>query len=813
MSEKVFINNDWQFYTTEDFANFQSVRIPHTCKELPLNYFSESEYQMLCFYKKTFIPSLEWQNKIVELTFEGVAQRAKVFLNGIQIAEHHCGYTAFSVELSEYLKFGEQNEICVHVDSRGNQNQPPFGNVVDYLTFGGIYRDVYFTVKNKVSFKDIFLHSIIDFSNDKSAKSTLCSKIEFNNKKPNLTVKQFLTECNTNSIVEIANFITQNTNQIEELKIPVNVKLWSTEMPNLYEVKTQLFDGEALLDEQTILFGFRQAVFKKDGFYLNNKKLKIRGLNRHQSFPYVGYAMPKSMQIMDANILKKELGLNAVRTSHYPQSHYFIEECDKLGLLVFTEIPGWQFIGDEEWKTQAIANTKAMIEQYRNHTSIVLWGVRINESDDCDEFYARTNKVAHETDPFRQTGGVRKDKKSSLLEDVYTYNDFVHSGKNVGCEPKAKITSNKNAPYLISEYNGHMFPTKAFDCEAHRTEHALRHAKVLDSVAGYSDIAGSFGWCFADYNTHKDFGSGDRICYHGVLDSFRNPKLAASVYACQQSKNPVLELNTTMDIGEHAAIIFGDNWIFTNADSVKMYKNGAFIKEYTAKDSPYKNLVAGPILLTDYIGDTLQQNEKYSPSVAKKLAKVLNAYGRYGFANLPISTYLQAAYAMVFGGVKMTDFYKLYGKYIGSWGDSSLEYKFEAIKDGKTVKTVVKKPMTKCFLKASVSSTELTEENTYDVAAIRICVVDENENLLNFANMPLSFATSGQIELIGPKSTCVQGGLGGTYVKTVGKSGIGTLIISCPNCAPVEIQFSASVKNGKNCDVDTMRVKFTKSFG
>lgn len=96
-----------------------------------------------------------------------------------------------------------------------------------------------------------------------------------------------------------------------------------------------------------------------------------------------------------------------------------------------------------------------------------------------------------------------------------------------------------------------MFPTKPFDDEEHRTEHAIRHANVLNAVAQEPDIAGSFGWCMFDYNTHKDFGSGDRICYHGVMDMFRNPKLAAAVYSSQQEDTPVLELSSSMDIGEH----------------------------------------------------------------------------------------------------------------------------------------------------------------------------------------------------------------------------------------------------------------------
>lgn len=168
-------------------------------------------------------------------------------------------------------------------------------------------------------------------------------------------------------------------------------------------------------------------MFKSDGLYLNSRKLKIRGLNRHQSFPYIGYAMPESMQIMDADILKYELGLNAVRTSHYPQSHAFIKRCDEIGLLVFTEMPGWQHIVREEWKNQACVNLKEMIVQYRNHPSIFMWGVRINESKDDNSFYTRTNAIAKALDPTRARAGVRANKRSHLLEDVYTYNDFSHA--------------------------------------------------------------------------------------------------------------------------------------------------------------------------------------------------------------------------------------------------------------------------------------------------------------------------------------------------------------------------------------------------
>ena len=135
-----------------------------------------------------------------------------------------------------------------------------------------------------------------------------------------------------------------------------------------------------------------------------------------------------------------------------------------------------------------------MILQYRNHPSIIIWGVRINESADDEEFYTRTNSLAHELDPSRQTGGVKASAKMQLLEDVYTYNDFSFDGKKPGCMKKKAVTPDMEKGYLVTEYNGHMYPTKTFDDEEHRCEHAMRHVKVLDAIAGEEDAAGGFGW-------------------------------------------------------------------------------------------------------------------------------------------------------------------------------------------------------------------------------------------------------------------------------------------------------------------------------
>nr|MCR4671607.1 glycoside hydrolase family 2 protein [Lachnospiraceae bacterium] len=467
--------------------------------------------------------------------------------------------------------------------------------------------------------------------------------------------------------------------------------------------------------------------------------------------------------------------------------------------LVFTEIPGWQHIGGEVWKDIAVQNTIDMVEQYRNHPSIILWGVRINESKDDDEFYARTNAAAHKLDPTRQTGGVRSmkaDRKTNIQEDVMTYNDFVHSGENEGCLPKHKVTNDMSKAYMVTEYCGHMFPTKSYDCEDHRTEQMVRHANVINAVAGESDIAGSFGWCMFDYNTHKDFGSGDRICYHGVMDMFRNPKTAAYLYSAQaRPKRPedtVLEVSSSLDIGEHPAGLRGDCYIISNADSVRMYRNDRLLKEYFPQDSEWKFLRHGPIFIDDFIGDQLKEGEGYGEQQAALTKQCLNLYAKNG-GKLDAQAGALAAGLMAVYHMTMADAVRLYGKYIGDWGAASREYRFEAIKDGKVVKTLVKGALKEVRLQAETDRDVLIEDQTYDCCEIRIKAVDQNGNVLPYFQEPVSVSCEGPVEIIGPSLVTLRGGMAGVYVKTAGKAGKAVVRLECAGTEAKEIELDVMV--------------------
>ena len=768
--------NEWEF-TPEWFDGFalgegegNAVRLPHTVAEMPLHYANHEHYQGICGYRRKLNLGKELAGKHLFLQFDGAAHIAAVFINGRELIQHRCGYTGFRVEITNAVTLGGENLLCVRLDTTENPEIPPFGHVIDYLTYGGLYREVWLDVREKSYIEDLFITT--------PTLTTLKIRPTLHDAHGCLLLVELLK--GERVLIRKA-FTTDGVITIQ----CHGVKPWDTKHPVLYTCRVTLLKIGRVMDVKAQKVGFRVVEFRNDGFFLNGKKTFLRGLNRHQCWPYVGYAAPESLQREDVRILKEELACNAVRTSHYPQSHFFLDECDRLGLLVFTEIPGWQHIGGSDWKKQAMENTKEMVLQYRNHPSIVLWGVRINESQDDDELYRMTNGIAHALDPSRPTSGVRYLEKSSPLEDVYAYNDFSHTGSNPGCKPKKAVTGEK--PLLISEHTGHMFPTKSFDPWQLRQEQARRHIQVLNDAMADGEHAGCFGWCMFDYPTHRDFGSGDRVCYHGVMDAFRNPKLAAFAYASQGEDRPVLAVGTTMDIGDYPGGQIGDILVFTNADSVNVYKNGTFVTRLVGER--WAALPHSPMVIDDTIGSLLETQEGFDKKKAEQVSACLLAVRKYGIANLPPAEAAKMGYVMVKYSMKYADAVKLYEKYVSNWGGEATLWRLMAVKDGEVVASCTLGPSARLHLEVTPSSVRLTEGDTYDMASVRIRILDENGNPAPYAQLPVRLALEGDAKLVGPAVVTAEGGMTGTYLRTVGRAGQAKLTISTDQTDDVEILF------------------------
>ncbi len=398
------INRKWRFRSTAsadarerdfDDSKFASVVVPHTNLRVPWHSFDEKSYEFVSIYRRRFRLPAEARGRRVFVDFEGVMTASTVWLNGVLLGEYKGGFTPFSFELTPHIDFDRENVLAVEVDSSERPDIPPFGNEVDYLTFGGIYREVSLRIVSPTYIENIFAQP----------KDVLSGK-------PTLDVQCFLASNLKSSAaaftLEAALYDGDKQLAKTSQAVPAwndegskpqtlhfenlgDIALWNLRSPKLYRVEVRLLHGSEMIDHDSRRIGFREARFTPQGFSLNGTVIKLRGLDRHQTFPWVGQAMPGRAQRRDAVILRKNLHCNIVRTSHYPQSRHFLDACDEIGLLVLEEIPGWQHIGDLAWQDISVDNVRRMIGRDWNHPSIILWGVRINESRDNHDFYTRTN--------------------------------------------------------------------------------------------------------------------------------------------------------------------------------------------------------------------------------------------------------------------------------------------------------------------------------------------------------------------------------------------------------------------------------------
>lgn len=757
-----FLNYDWLFAKTDskDLLNSitekKKVNIPHNAVDVPYNYFSEQDYQGIFLYEKSFDVDYYDDNKLYFLTFEGFMLKASIFLNNNYLGEYVSGYLPVKIDVSKVLK-EKSNKLVVILDSHEDENYPPFGFAIDYLTFSGIYREVYLESRPKTYLDNLYVHG------DTKGRINVTYEVKGN------------CDYSISHELYFYNKLVLTSN-LDVFSIE-NAELWDIDNPNLYTLKT-ILNSQDGVDKVITRFGFKESKFQKDGFYLNGKKIKLLGLNRHQSYPFVGYAMPKSMQIEDADILKYELGCNVVRTSHYPQSRHFLDRCDEIGLLVVNEIPGWQHIGKSEtWITQYYKNVEAMVINQRNHASLIAHGVRIDESIDNHELYKKGNEIAHNLDKYHQTIGVRNFKHSELLEDVYGYNDFICNSLKVGVSYPKHLTKRK-APILITEYMGHMHPLKATSDEQSKIDVALQHAKVINDGLKYNRISGTIGWCFVDYQTHVDFGSGDHICPHGVYDLYRNPKYSSYVYSSQQDNFPVMQVISNMKPGDFNEATFKDIYVLTNCDYVELYKNGEFVKRfYPLSNKTFGSLKHPPILIDDIVGETFNE-----PLIKKKswprIAKMLSYTAINGFNALKLRHKIYLAYMMLKykGKLEITE---MWNNYIGSWGGKAKVYTFKGFKNNKLVKVQKLGPSTKFDLAIAYKKTVLENKATYDVSRLVIKYVDEHQSVMSYANKIIHIDTEGPIEVIGGSNQVMLGGQLSLFIKSKNELGKAKIKITC----------------------------------
>jgi beta-galactosidase len=722
------LNRSWRYSRTvvagahaRDFddSGYERVVIPHTNVRLPWHGFDEKSYEFVSSYRRRFKLPPEARGHRVFVDFEGAMTASTVWINGERLGEYRGGYTPFSFDLTAHLDFDGENVLAVDLDSSERPDIPPFGYQIDYLTFGGIYREVSLRIVPATFIENVFAKTK-DVLTDHPSLDVGCYIQHVEAMRDPLTLEVSLREGD-----RVLAKGTQNIPPAPANAEPVahavhignlgSIKLWDLSHPHLYTVQVRLLRGTQAVDEVSRTIGFREAQFTDHGFELNGKVIKLRGLDRHQTFPFVGQAMPGRAQRRDAIILRNKLKCNIARTSHYPQSRHFLDACDQIGLLVLEEIPGWQHIGDEPWKLISIDNVSRMIRRDWNHPSIILWGVRINESKDDHDFYVRTNALAHQLDPTRQTGGIRYFQESEFLEDVFTMNDFGFPLKP------------PNHPrYLNTEFVGHTYPTKTIDQVERLTEHTMRHARIHDQLASNPQYAGGIGWCAFDYNTHGDFGSGDRICYHGVTDMFREPKPAAGFYKsqCDPAEEVVLEPAFHWARGD-ASIGFSKAVICSNCDHIKLYIADELVAEVDPDRKTFQHL-------------------QYAPFIVE-LGELFHKWG-----DLRLEGYIQGKQVIV-------------RKYSGK----GIDQKFTLLPDDASL-----------FADGA------------DTTRVVLRVTDEFDAIRPFANDAIKFELEGPAEIIGDNPFSVVGGTGAIWIRAQEQAGTVRLTATHPVLGKQQLEFT-----------------------
>ncbi|MDD3422363.1 MAG: glycoside hydrolase family 2 TIM barrel-domain containing protein [Bacilli bacterium] len=770
------LNYDWQFIPdfkeeyigAKNISGTHRVNLPHTIKELPYNYFDEESYQTTATYLKIFRLSIASLNKVVRLHFEGVMNKCEVFINGEKAGEHQGGYTAFDVNISRFIMFDRDNVLLVKVDASEDPSIPPFGGVIDYLTYGGIYREVYLEVLEP----EYLEYALISPIDNKEIE------IQYKLRRPVDEYRLHYQVIDAGGQMVSDGEARYENNEGVVVKLPVpNAHLWDLDDPYLYQLKTELIIDHKVVDTRFDRFGMRTATFTPEGFYLNGRRVQLIGLNRHQAYPYVGYAMPKSQQRLDAYLLKDYLHCNIVRSSHYPQSQHFYDCLDEIGLLGFIEVPGWQHLGDDTWKKNLIKATEEMVIQYFNHPAIVIFGSRVDESVDDHALYTATYNKIREYDKYRAIGGVRNFANSELLEDVYTYNDFIHDGTNEGVTKPKKVIKD-NVPYLITEHNGHMHPTKKFDPVPNRVDQALRHARVINDAMEYPQISGAIGWCFADYNTHKQFGSGDRICYHGVLDMYRLPKYAAYVYRSQTDEEPVLEVCSNLAIGDLDKMVQQPVVIFSNVDYIKLFKGEQEIGKILPDKEHYPHLKHAPFIVHDLVGDIMAKKEGIEASDGEVIKALMLQIASHGFDSISLLQKSKMLKLLKKYNLTVADATRLYSTYFTNLAlDGADYYRFVGMKDEKEVISKSVGVPHDCKYQIAISEPQFEEEGTYDVMKIDVTKVDQFGNQVDYANDIIRISAMGAVENIGPNTASLIGGSLSFYVRSKGLRGTATIKI------------------------------------
>lgn len=597
--EKYDFNQGWRFHRGNldekaflneyDDSRWENVCLPHTARLEPVMASGMKNYTGKAWYRKHFIIGEELKGKKLYITFEGAMHYTEVRVNGIKKKENFCGYLPFVIDITDDVCFGGENIISVMTDNSDNPDIPPGKPQIelDFCYFGGLYRNAYLEAADPVHitnelFEDITAGGGVFVSYDNVSKESADIRVD----------THIRNETNIGRGVQIEYFLNGKAGGVQTEEIcndktvtkiihVKNPSLWSLEKPYLYELKI-CCSSENFYDERILKIGIRNISFDKHDCRINGEKVFLSGCNRHQEYPYIGNALPDSLQRRDAAIIKNA-GWNIVRTGHYPCAGAFAEECDKLGILIITPTPGWQFYPTENhelFDSRVYKNTRQMVRFLRNHPCAAIWEPVINEEGKTPNVFRRINyNAVHEEYPYADCYcSIDEEYDTEQLYDLIykktaeknpskpgftrEYGDNWKEQYD-GTEPKLyRVNREENA--FGGFYRGgkramleNMLARTAAEGINGEERELVRSLKGQYMVHDSGLSAGCCIWAGFDHN--RGYSSNPAVV--GVLDFFRLPKYQYYAFRAQNKNGaPMI----------YAVKYENYLWVLSNCDSVRV---------------------------------------------------------------------------------------------------------------------------------------------------------------------------------------------------------------------------------------------------
>lgn len=571
---------------------WQPATLPHCAWIRPIG--SSDIWQGIAYYRRILPRPPGSSGKLVQLTIEGAMQDSDLWLNGKHIASRKGGYLPLEADITPWLK--DRNEILVRVDNQDNPLIPPGKpqQELDFMYGAGIYRNARLTVTDRLRITDPILENLprnggiyvtYPVVGEKSATIRVRTHVRNSHSAGiGFVISQNIIDEKGNLVAKasaIGRVGSLSAEQFTQDLVVQHPMLWSPRAPNLYRLETLLISGGGIEDSTATKIGIRKIEISRErGFVLNGIPIRLVGTNRHQDYPWVGPALSDEANARDALQIKRA-GHNIVRLSHYPQSTAFLDECDRIGLMVIPCIPGWQFMNsDSRFVSRVGQDIRELIRRDRNHPSAVFWETSLNETYPPVAIAKQWDSIAKSeaADGNIFTAG---DAAKGANWDV-AYNQW----KDDLSRPQVAAP---DKPGYIREYGDYEFGGATSSSRVRIGQgvdkllqetwnHVWSHNKFRSQ---YPWTMGDGTWEMFDHNVPWEF----KISASGLSDIFRRPKPSYWFYASQTTDRPMIKIANTWQPGA----AFRDVIVFSNCEEVGLSVNGRLFARIKPERGPLTN--------------------------------------------------------------------------------------------------------------------------------------------------------------------------------------------------------------------------------